>query len=161
MDHHVKKAIKAGPPGHDKLPGGGAVYDATMAMPDYKATATKPHREVPFLRDVSVSKALLFMKNKGVHPVKVRAEDMTTGHEWDNFKECSTYFHVAYCDAQGLTRTSDMAQQLEQYFYHGSFLWRTKDSKKAEHVKSKSFMFFLHKKLVGGRSRFTSKVILL
>lgn len=158
MDHHIRRQMRSGRPGTDLLPLAGAVYDATTVSPEFKSTSTRPHREVPFLRDVSVSETLLFMKNKGVHPVKVRARDMPNGREWDNFDVCAHTFHTKYCSLEGLSRTSDMAQAVLQYIFHGFFEWRTKSSPaKVERRKMKSFFFFLHKKLVGGRSRFTNK----
>ena len=101
---------------------------------------------------------LLYMKNKGLHPIKVRATEMDSGHSFDNFAECGHTFHAKYCSLEGLSRTSDMAGVVLQYIFHGYFDWRTKDRNKAEKTKKKSFFFFLHKKLVGGRSRFTAKV---
>ena len=158
MKFHVTRAMRGGAPGQDLLPSGGAVYDATMVSPDFKTTSTRPHREVPFLRDASVMETLLYMKNKGLHPIKVRATEMDSGHSFDNFAECGHTFHAKYCSLEGLSRTSDMAGVVLQYIFHGYFDWRTKDRNKAEKTKKKSFFFFLHKKLVGGRSRFTAKV---
>ena len=143
MDHHIRRQMRSGRPGTDLLPLAGAVYDATTVSPEFKSTSTRPHREVPFLRDVSVSETLLFMKNKGVHPVKVRARDMPNGREWDNFDVCAHTFHTKYCSLEGLSRTSDMAQAVLQYIFHGFFEWRTKSSPaKVERRKMKSFFSF-------------------
>ena len=158
LSFHIKQAMRSGRPGRDLLPAGGAVYDATAVSPEFKSNSTRPHREVSFLRDASVAETLLFMKNKGVHPVKVRAGDMPNGRPWDNFDVCAHTFHVKYCSLEGLSRTSDMSRVVIQYIFHGFFEWRTKTRHKVEQRKMKSFFFFLHKKLVGGRSRFTNKV---
>ena len=158
MSFHIKQAMRSGRPGKDLLPSGGAVYDATKVTPEFKCTSTRPHREVSFLRDVSVAETLLFMKNKGVYPVRVRTGDSPNGHAWDNFFECAHTFHAKYCSLEGWSRTSDMAQVVLQYIFHGFFEWRTKSRLKVEQKKMKSFFFFLHKKLVRGRSRFTNKV---
>jgi len=148
LSFHIKQAMLSGRPERDLLPAGDAVYDATAVSPEFKSNSTRPHREVSFLRDASVGETLLFMKNKGVHPVRVRAGDMPNGRPWDNFDVCAHTFHVKYCSLEGLSRTSDMSRVVIQYIFHGFFEWRTKTRLKVEQKKMKSFFSFSTKNLL-------------
>ena len=90
--------------------------------------------------------------------VKVRAHDMPTGDLWNNFPQCLYRVHAAYCAKEGLTRTSDMSVSVLYFMFYGVFSWSTKNSKKQNVIRPKPFIFFLHKKMVGARSRFAAKV---
>ena len=90
--------------------------------------------------------------------VQVRASGMANGVEWDNFPECLIRCHAAYCDKEGLSRSSVMQKKLLYFMFHGHYSWITKNSKKLTVTRMKPFIFFIHRKLVGGRSRFAAKV---
>ena len=53
----------------------------------YRKNATRPHREIPFMRGASADGAILELKNRCKYLVRVRAADMPTNQEWDNFAE--------------------------------------------------------------------------
>jgi len=51
-----------------------------------------------------------------------------------------------------------MANQVKYFMFHGHWQWHTKNSKKLLVTRNKPFIFFVHKKMVGARSRFVQKV---
>ena len=55
----------------------------------HRKGSTKPHRECVFFRSASADAAFLALKNCGKYLVRVKACDMPTGTEWDNFAEVS------------------------------------------------------------------------
>ena len=136
----------------------GQVYDATAAIPDYKPRLTKPHPQLTFLRGAPVMKCIEDLIDRGLYPQLVRARNMPTGVEWNNFDVVFRTFHATYCAKQGLSRTSDMAKLILQYLYHGMWSWATKDSKGNPVRRMKPIIFFFHRKMIGGRSRFAAKV---
>ena len=90
--------------------------------------------------------------------MKVRASDMPTGVQWNNFPQCLYRVHAAYCAKEGLSRTSDMSMSVMYFMFYGQFSWSTKNSQKQLVTRPKPFIFFLHKKMVGARSRYAAKV---
>ena len=138
------------------------VYDGETEVPDsFNARAIKPHPEVPFCRYVALQDAVEYVRNHGESPIQVRAHEMPTGHSWNNFARPLWMLLAKYCSNQGYARTSDMARKCALFFFHGSYLWKTRNSKKEPVSKIKPFVFFLHKKMVAQRSRFVSKVVAL
>ena len=83
---------------------------------------------------------------------------MPTGVQWNNFPQCLYRVHAAYCAKEGLSRTSDMSMSVKYFMFYGHFQWSTKNNKKKLVTRAKPFIFFLHKKMVGARSRYASKV---
>lgn len=83
---------------------------------------------------------------------------MPTGNLWNNFPQCLYRVHAAYCAKEGLSRTSDMSVSVLYFMFYGQFSWSTKNSKKQNVTRAKPFIFFLHKKMVGARSRYAAKV---
>ena len=83
---------------------------------------------------------------------------MPNGVEWHNYDVIYRTFHAVYCDLEGLSRTSDMATLILQYLYHAMWTWETKDSKDNFVKRQKTIIFFIHRKMIGGRSRFAAKV---
>ena len=134
------------------------LYDAAEAMPNFKPNATKPHPQLTFMRGAPVNKCIEDLINRGLYPQKVRAPNMPNGVEWDNYDVVLRTFHATYCNMEGLSRSSDMAGLLLQYLFHGMFEWQTKDSKGRPVSRMKPIIFFIHKKMIGGRSRFATKV---
>ena len=51
-----------------------------------------------------------------------------------------------------------MAKSVLYFMFYGHFQWATKNNKKLLVSRMKPFVFFLHKKMVGARSRFAQKV---
>ena len=152
-DKHGFPIVKDG----ESIPTG--VYDGTTEVPDtFHATAIKPHPEVPFCRYIALRDAVDFVRNHGESPIQVRARDMPTGRPWNNFAHPLYMLLAKYCSNQGYARTSDMARNCELFFFHGTYLWKTKNSRKEPVSKPKPFVFFLHKKMVAQRSRFVNKV---
>ena len=135
-------------------------YDGDLQVPEYRANSLKPHPEIPFCRYATLTDALKFLRNTGEPPVQVRAKDMPTGQTWNNFAPNLYRLHAKVCSNEGLARTSVMARKYLLYFFYGSYMWTTKNSKKQTVQKIKPFVFFLHKKMVAQRSRFVSKVIM-
>ena len=157
MAHHIQKGIGEGKP-VDSYPTN-KEYDATDAITNYKSEDTRPHPELRFLRFAPVTAAVTELTNRGCYPVKVKAHDMPNNQEFDNFDVVLRTFHAIYCDLEGLERTSDMATMVLSYLYHGHWTWMTKNSKKMLTKRIKPIIFYFHKKMIGGRSRFTAKVI--
>jgi hypothetical protein len=71
------------------------------------------------------------------------------------------------CDClAGLSRTSNEAQILLLYFFYGTYFWATKVKKKGATkgdkrqtvFREKDIVFYLHKKLINGRSRHAKNV---
>ena len=167
MAHHVKSCMRQGDKkGYpiidadkgDVPPNGAAVYDATATITSFKAHMTKPHAEMPFLRAAPLNEAIEHLRSEGHPPVQVRASDMPTGIVWNNYPDCLYRSHAVYCGKEGLSRSSDMARQVLYFMFHGYWQWVTKNSKKELVTRSKPFIFFLHKKMVGARSRYSQKV---
>ena len=90
--------------------------------------------------------------------VQVRANDMPNGVEWNNFPECLYRLHAAYCAKEGHSRSSDEAKSVLYYMFHGTYAWATKNRDKVLVSRVKPFIFFVHKKMVGARSRFAQRV---
>ena len=70
-----------------------------------------------------------------------------------------------YTRALGLPRSSDEAQRMLLYFFYGKFFWYTKKKRKkgeqgpAKTVfREKTMVFYLHKKLINGRSKFAKRM---
>ena len=70
-----------------------------------------------------------------------------------------------YTRALGLPRSSDEAQRMLLYFFYGKFFWFTKKKlKKGEQgpaktvFREKTMVFYLHKKLINGRSKFAKRM---
>ena len=136
------------------------VYDGfTEVTVGFKAMARKPHPEVPFCRYVALRDAVDYVRNCGESPIQVRAREMPTGVTWNNFARPLWMLLAKYCSNQGYARTSDMARKCALFFFHGSYVWKTRNSQKAPVSKIKPFVFFLHKKMVAQRSRFVAKVV--
>ena len=83
---------------------------------------------------------------------------MPNGIQWNNYPDCLYRLHAAYSSKEGLSRSSDMAQSVLYFMFHGHFQWATKTNKKQLVTRLKPFVFFVHKKMVGARSRFAQKV---
>jgi len=94
----------------------------------------------------------------------VKAPESPTGHQWDNFAQCMRTFHASYCHYEGLSRSSKLGERVLLYFCHGHFDWATKKKvagsakKKVDCTRIKPIIFFLHKKMIHGRSRFVQGV---
>ena len=83
---------------------------------------------------------------------------MPTNMQWNNFPDCLYRCHAAYCGLQGLSRTADEARDALYFMFYGTYMWSTRNNKKMLVTRIKPFIFWLHKKMVGGRSRFAQKV---
>ena len=83
---------------------------------------------------------------------------MPTGIKWNNFPTCLYQCHAAYCDKEELSRSADEARDALYFMFYGNYTWSTKNSKKMLVTRVKPFIFWLHKKMVGARSRFAPKV---
>jgi len=83
---------------------------------------------------------------------------MPSGLQWNNYPDCLYRTHAVYCGKEGLSRSSDLAKQVLYFMFYGHYMWSTKNSKKELVTRTKPFIFFLHKKMVGARSRYAQKV---
>ena len=83
---------------------------------------------------------------------------MPNGIQWNNYADCLYRLHAAYCAKEGLSRSSDLAKSVMYFMFYGNYRWATKDSEKRPVTRVKPFIIFLHKKMVGARSRFAQKV---
>jgi len=81
----------------------------------------KPHKQLPFLCVSSVNKAIRDLKNLGLYPVRVQAENMPNNKNWDNFARVLHTFYVLYCNYQGLVSTSARARQVHLYVFYANF----------------------------------------
>lgn len=167
MAHYIKdmmrKGDKYGRPiinpekGHVPPPGT-QVYDPMKAITNYKSHMTKPHSEFPLFRAASLNEAFEYVRNEGHPPIQVRAADMPTGVQWNNYPDCLYRCHAKYCALEGMSRSSDVALEILYFMFYGHFQWATTTSKKVAVTRTKPFIFYMHKKMVGGRSRFAAKV---
>jgi hypothetical protein len=127
----------------------------------YRRFSTKPHPELQFLRYASVNGAVLAVKNRGVYVICVKAKDMPNGHKWDNFAQGLYIFWIEYCHREGLSLTSDLARRILLYLFFGTYMWVIRKKVDDEPVvieKEKPILFWLHKKVRNGRSRFCYNV---
>ena len=145
---------------NEKIPSLDDIYEVQGSR-IYRKFATKPHTELQFLRHASVNGAVLALKNRGVYVICVKAKDMPNGQDWDNFAQGLYTFWVEYCYREGLTLTSDKARRILLYIFYGMYKWVVKKKVNGETVvveKQKPVLFWLHKKVRNGRSRFCYNV---
>ena len=172
LTHHVRKSIKSGaapgdPDNHigypqihagEEIPTEDDLYECTTSR-KHKSTSTRSHKDIPFLRAASVNATVLTMQNRGLYPVRCTAESMPSGVRWDNFAEVLYTFHAYYCYYEGLALTSDMARAVMLFMFYGNYQWQTRQRKTKQIVhRTKSFLFFVSKKMLNGRSRFVDGV---
>lgn len=139
------------------------VYDAADSESTYKPLATKAHPDVPYFNAARLTKTIEEMKNRCQYPVSCSASDMPNGVEWNNFPVCLRTFATIYSALEGHSRSSPEAASVESFVFHNFYDWSTKrktENPKVKEVvtKKKSFVFFLHKKMVSGRARFVNKI---
>ena len=188
MKNGIKDVAQRGYPikdVEDVVPTRDDIYEYHAGM-SYKKGITRPHRDVPFLRGASADAAILALKNECKYLVRVRARDMPSGQDWDNFAEvgalkssahvlvralrrrihCLLYkfmqvlwtFFVYYCHYEGLQMTHDMTRRVLMYVFYGHYTAVTKDSKKNSVSRVKPFHNWVHRKTSNGRSRYGPKV---
>ena len=151
MKNGIKDVAQRGYPikdVEDVVPTRDDIYEYHAGM-SYKKGITRPHRDVPFLRGASADAAILALKNECKYLVRVRARDMPSGQDWDNFAEvgalkssahvlvralrrqihCLLYkfmqvlwtFFVYYCHYEGLQMTHDMTRRVLMYVFYGHY----------------------------------------
>ena len=97
MKHYVRRRMKMGHNNgrlkgfpikleKEEVPTRDDIYECHSGMP-YRKGATRPHRDVPFLRGASADGAILALKNGCKYLVRVKADEMPGGKEWSNFAE--------------------------------------------------------------------------
>lgn len=78
-----------------------------------------------------------------------------------------TWFLIVRSFGLGLSRSSDKASEVLLYFFYGQYPWSTKkyetlaDGKRKatkDVIRTKPLVFFFHKKLIAGRSRFSKNI---
>ena len=79
----------------------------------------KPHASLPFVRTPPNKKAIKKLRNLGYFPVQVL---MPNGKKWTNFTQVLWTYLIVYCDAEGLTRTHDMAGLVKLYVFYGFWM---------------------------------------
>ena len=151
----------------EEVPGTYDKYDCEEAsklsrLAPLQPGKTKAHTEVQFLRDAPLTATLHYLKAHMLSPIKCKAADMPNGSAFDNFPQVLYTAHAVYCAQEGLPRSSDKARQLLLYFFFGQFPWETKVYKKGKAqetvLRDKPLVFFLHKRLASGRSRFAKNI---
>jgi hypothetical protein len=105
-----------------------------------------------------VTGAINALKNLCLYAIAIRAAEMPTEQGWNNFATVLYNFWIEYCFREGICITSDLARQVLMYIFYGTFDWVTKTKDKTPVTRSKKVLFFLHRKVRNGRSRFTSAV---
>ena len=167
LDHAVRELIGQGDDQgypkmlpNDKVPTEVELY-TLREQRVFRRFSTKPHPELPFLRQASVTGSINAMKNRGVYVVHVKGADMPNGEGWDNYAQGIYTFWIEYCYREGLSRTSDLARRVLLYLFYGKFTWHTKKKVNGLSVtvmKEKPILFWLHRKVRNGRSRFVYNV---
>ena len=122
----------------------------------FRKYSTKPHRELPYFRGASASGAIEDLKNWMMSPVTIR--DAPNGIVFENGAECLWAFHASYCNRENWSRTSDEARSALVFTFYGTYTWITKKRlPNKEYLtvqRTKPILFWLHKKVSNGRSRF-------
>ena len=107
----------------------------------------KSHTNLPFLRTGGVVYAIGKLRCADIFPVKINPDTLPTAiSSWNNYDKVIRVFHVHYCYAQGLSRTSDKARVVLVYLKKGVGFMRSKNQ---------PCIRILHKKLTTNRNRFT------
>jgi len=83
--------------------------------------SNKAHKHLQFLNVSSVNATVLFLKNHGLFPVRVDAEGMPNGEDWDNFAEVLYTFWIVYCNQERLVKSSQVTRQVLLYLFYGFF----------------------------------------
>ena len=163
--HFITKCITQGDPvtgfpirrTGETVPGQGDMYVCFQSR-QFRRWATRPHPELKFMRAAAVNGAVNALKNLCMYAIAIRAVHMPTKQAWDNFATVLYNFWIEYCFREGLSITSDLARQVLLYIFYGTFSWVTKAANNTRVTRSKKVLFFLHRKVRNGRSRFTSEV---
>ena len=165
MKHHIKKMIDEGREDgfpirkpDEVVPDDANHYQAT-ATAKYQRSSTQAHKHLPFVRMASVSAAIKDMKNAGVYFVSIKAKDMSTSVNWNNFAIAGNTFVVYYCAREGIMRTQALARQVLLFVFYGFMTWVTRQAKTRKVVtRKKPVIFYLAKTLINGRSRLANGV---
>ena len=174
MTHHVHKSIKHGDArgypvlrDDERVPTTGDVYQASTRKKDHPLRITE-HKDIPIFRSHSVTMAVADMVNLGLYPIRCSTDTMPNNIEWDNFAEVLYTFHAYYCYYEGLDVTANETRAALLFVFYGTFMWKTKKRKKPlpdgtkvpgiPVARKKTFMFFLNRKMLNGRSRFVNGV---
>ena len=87
---------------------------------------TKSHPQVPYLRSAPLRGVIEYLQDNMIYPCAVKAKDMPTKAEWNNFPSVLYKAHAVYCALEGLSRSSDKAREVLLYFFYGQYGWETK-----------------------------------
>ena len=162
--HYVKMLIRNGNETNgypvlregEEVPEPSRVYELLQSRRCVRSSKS-PHPDLRFLRKASVAAATLACQNLDKAPIACRAVEMPNKAPWDNFADCLYHFWIHYCYGEGLDRTHDLAREVMLFVFYGKFRW-TYVKKKVHFTRVKPVLFWLHKKVSHGRSRFAKNV---
>ena len=83
----------------------------------FRSNKTVPR--LPFLRRVSHTKAINALKEAHLFPCKMNPQTTPDGDPWNNHAHVIYHYHVHYCVAEGLSRSSVLTRQILLYLCHG------------------------------------------
>ena len=113
-----------------------------------------------FLRAGNVGECVVDMRNRVKEPVKIRpGEDNDLSVVWDNSVPILTEFCIRYLAKEGMEETSEGADDIFAYAFHGKYHFK-RSVKKGEPPKTvaKPILHALHFNLTAHRSRFMTDV---
>ena len=121
-----------------------------VLTPHLRSTSHNKHPQLPYLKYTTVVAVCRKLRNMGLSPVIISAEQMPNNVEWNNFFELLHTFRVLYMWYEGYTWSMNIARALLIYLFYGLGVPRA--TKRG--IRRSPVITVLHKLLTAGRHLF-------